>query len=131
MGGKPANCGELFFEPTILGEATLEMKMAHEETFGPVAALYRFKSDSEVIEKANNTDYGLAAYFYSQNHARIWRVAKALEVGMIGINEGMISTEIAPFGGVKYSGMGREGSKYGINDYLELKYLLLGGINFA
>jgi succinate-semialdehyde dehydrogenase/glutarate-semialdehyde dehydrogenase len=105
------------------------MAMAHEETFGPVAGLYRFDSDDEVIRAANDTDFGLAAYFYSSNLARVWKVADALEVGMVGINEGVISTEIAPFGGVKESGAGREGSKYGLTDYMETKYMLMGGLS--
>jgi succinate-semialdehyde dehydrogenase/glutarate-semialdehyde dehydrogenase len=99
-----------------------------EETFGPVAPLVRFKTEQEVIAMANDTIYGLASYFYTRDVARAWRVAEALEYGMVGINEGIISTEVAPFGGVKQSGMGREGSKYGIEDYLEIKYMCLGGI---
>ena len=104
------------------------MRMAEEETFGPVAACYRFSSDDEVIRLANDTRYGLSAYFYSQNLARVWYVAERLEVGMVGINEGIISTEIAPFGGIKESGMGREGSYMGLADFMETKYLLMGGL---
>lgn len=119
----------LFFEPTVLTDTTPEMLIAHEEVFGPVAPVARFRTEKEVIQMANDTPYGLAAYFYSQNMARCWRVAEALECGMVGINEGLISTEVAPFGGIKESGMGREGSKYGMDYYLEIKYLCFGGIN--
>lgn len=129
VGGSKSELGALFYKPTVLSGATLEMAMAHEETFGPVAGLYRFDSDDEVIRAANDTDFGLAAYFYSSNLARVWKVADALEVGMVGINEGVISTEIAPFGGVKESGTGREGSKYGLTDYMETKYMLMGGLS--
>jgi len=102
-----------------------------EETFGPLAPVFKFSSEAEAIEMANDTEFGLAAYFYGQNISRIWRVAEALEYGMVGINEGLISTEVAPFGGVKESGLGREGSKHGIEDYLEIKYLCMGGIKSA
>ena len=102
--------------------------LAQEEIFGPVATLFRFKDEAEAIRIANGTPYGLAAYFYARDIGRVWRVAEALEYGMVGINEGIISTEVAPFGGMKSSGLGREGSKYGIEDYLEIKYLALGGI---
>lgn len=105
------------------------MAVASEETFGPLAPLFRFKTEREAIDMANDTEYGLASYFYSRDLARIWRVAEALEYGMVGINAGIISNEIAPFGGVKSSGIGREGSKYGIEEYLEIKYLCLGGID--
>ena len=125
-GGKKSERGELFFEPTVLTEATVQMKFAQEETFGPLAALIRFESEEQVIKWCNETDVGLAAYFYSRDIGRVWRVAGALEVGMIGINEGLISNEVAPFGGVKESGQGREGSKYGILDYVEMKYLMFG-----
>ena len=104
------------------------MLMAREETFGPVAPLMKFETEEEVIRLANSTEFGLAAYFYSRDLARVWRVAEALETGMVGINEGLISTEVAPFGGVKESGIGREGSKYGLEEYLELKYLCIGGV---
>lgn len=128
-GGKRHARGRRFFEPTILSEATPQMLLAREETFGPVAPLFRFKSESEAIALANDTEYGLAAYFYGRDIARIWRAAEALEYGIIGINTGIISTEVAPFGGVKESGLGREGSKYGIEEYLEIKYLCFGGIS--
>lgn len=128
-GGKRHVLGGTFFEPTVLGDATEHMLMASEETFGPVAALYRFSTEEEAIQIANNTEFGLASYFYSRDIGRIWRVSAALECGMIGINEGIISTEVAPFGGTKESGNGREGSKYGIDDYLEVKYLCMGGLS--
>jgi succinate-semialdehyde dehydrogenase / glutarate-semialdehyde dehydrogenase len=127
-GGKRHSLGGRFFEPTILTGVTPQMLLAREETFGPVAPLFRFSTESEAIALANDTVYGLAAYFYGRDIARIWRVAEALEYGIIGINTGIISTEVAPFGGVKESGIGREGSKYGIEDYLEIKYLCFGGI---
>ncbi|HBF30035.1 NAD-dependent succinate-semialdehyde dehydrogenase [Rhizobium sp.] len=122
-GGKRDVKGGLFFEPTILTGVTAEMKVAREETFGPVAPLFRFDSEEEVIAMANNTEFGLASYFFSKDLSRVFRVAEALEYGMVGINTGLISTEVAPFGGIKHSGQGREGSKYGIEDYLEIKYL--------
>ena len=128
LGGKPADQGGLFFQPTILTGVTSDMKGAVEETFGPVAPLFKFETEEEVIELANNTEFGLASYFYSKDVAKIFRVAEALEYGMVGINTGLISTEVAPFGGIKQSGLGREGSKYGIDDYTELKYMCLGGI---
>lgn len=128
-GGNRHALGGTFFEPTVLGEATTDMLIAQEETFGPVAPVFRFREEIDVIGMANNTDYGLAAYFYTRDVGRIWRMAEALEYGIIGINTGMISTEVAPFGGMKQSGFGREGSKYGIEDYLEIKYLNMGGIN--
>ncbi len=115
----------LFFEPTVLTDVKAGMQMLSEETFGPVAPLIRFQTEDEVIYAANNTPFGLASYFYSSNLGRVWRVAEALEYGMVGINAGIVSTEVAPFGGVKESGMGREGSKYGIDDYLEIKYLCM------
>jgi succinate-semialdehyde dehydrogenase/glutarate-semialdehyde dehydrogenase len=126
-GGKPHELGGLFFEPTILTDMKPDMLIAHAETFGPVAPLFRFNTEEEAIAMANDTEFGLAAYFYSTNIHRVWRVAEALESGMVGINEGIISNEVAPFGGVKESGMGREGSKYGIEEYLEIKYLCMGG----
>lgn len=128
MGGKRHELGGNFFQPTILTNVPVEAAIFREETFGPVAPLFRFKTEQEAIALANDTPFGLAAYFYSRDVGRIFRVAEALEAGIIGINEGIISTAIAPFGGVKSSGLGREGSKYGIDDYLEIKYLALGGI---
>jgi succinate-semialdehyde dehydrogenase/glutarate-semialdehyde dehydrogenase len=128
LGGKRHALGGSFFEPTILTGVTTEMKVAKEETFGPVAPLFRFKDEDEAIAMANDTEFGLAAYFYSRDIGRVWRVAEALEYGIVGINEGIISSEVAPFGGVKESGTGREGSKYGIEDYLEIKYMLMGGL---
>ena len=125
-GGQLAAQGELFFQPTILTDVNESMDIAHQELFGPVTTVFRFEDETDVIERANNTPFGLAAYFYSQNLSRVWRVSEALEYGIVGINEGIISTEVAPFGGVKESGCGREGSKYGIEDYLEIKYLCMG-----
>lgn len=123
LGGKRHELGATFFEPTILVDVDDSMKLSQEETFGPVAGLFRFKEEKEVIAMANATQYGLASYFYTQDANRIWRVSEALEYGMVGINSGLISSEVAPFGGVKESGVGREGSKYGLEEYLELKYL--------
>lgn len=120
--------GGLFFQPTVLAEATPDMIIAREEVFGPVAAIFRFSTEEEAIQMANDTEYGLASYFYSKDVNRCWRVAEALEYGMVGINEGLISTEIAPFGGVKESGFGREGSKYGMDYFMEIKYLCYGGV---
>jgi succinate-semialdehyde dehydrogenase/glutarate-semialdehyde dehydrogenase len=128
LGGKSSSAGELFFEPTILTGVTTDMKVATEETFGPVAPLFKFETEEEVIELANATEFGLASYFYSKDLAKVFRVAEALEYGMVGVNTGLISTEVAPFGGIKQSGLGREGSKYGIDDYTEIKYICLGGI---
>jgi succinate-semialdehyde dehydrogenase/glutarate-semialdehyde dehydrogenase len=128
VGGKRHALGGSFFEPTVLANVTTEMIVTREETFGPVAPLFRFKTEDEAVRMANDTEFGLAAYFYARDIGRVWRVAERLEYGIVGINEGIISTEIAPFGGVKESGIGREGSKYGIEDYLEVKYLCLGGI---
>jgi len=128
-GGKRHALGGTFFEPTILTGVTSDMAVAREETFGPVAPLFRFDTEEEAIALANDTEFGLASYFYAQNIARVWRVAEAIEAGIVGINEGIISTEVAPFGGVKESGLGREGSKYGIEDYLEVKYICFGGIS--
>jgi succinate-semialdehyde dehydrogenase/glutarate-semialdehyde dehydrogenase len=128
LGGKRHELGRTFFEPTILTGATPDMMIFKEETFGPVAPIFTFSTEKEAIALANDTEFGLAAYFYGRDVGRVWRVAEALEYGMVGINEGLISTEIAPFGGVKESGTGREGSKYGIEDYLEIKYLCMGGI---
>ncbi|MGF6597336.1 succinate-semialdehyde dehydrogenase/glutarate-semialdehyde dehydrogenase [Paraburkholderia sp. GAS448] len=127
-GGKRHALGHGFFEPTILADVTPSMKVARDETFGPLAPLFRFSSDEEVIRLANDTEFGLAAYFYSRDIGRVWRVAEALEYGMVGINTGLISNEVAPFGGVKQSGLGREGSHYGIDDYVVIKYMCIGGI---
>lgn len=127
-GGKRHALGGTFFEPTILADVDPGMRLAREEIFGPVAPLFRFHSEEEAIRLANDTEYGLAAYFYARDIGRVWRVAEQLEYGIIGINEGIISTEVAPFGGMKASGSGREGSRYGIDDYLEIKYLCLGGM---
>jgi succinate-semialdehyde dehydrogenase/glutarate-semialdehyde dehydrogenase len=128
VGGRRAPAGGRFFTPTVLADATAEMALAREETFGPVAPLFKFTTEAEAISLANATEYGLAAYFYGRDVGRIWRVAEALEYGIVGINTGLISTEVAPFGGMKESGIGREGSKYGIEEYLEVKYLCMGGI---
>jgi succinate-semialdehyde dehydrogenase/glutarate-semialdehyde dehydrogenase len=127
-GGRRHALGGTFFEPTILTEAHGDMLIAREETFGPVAACFRFKDEAEVLQRANDTPFGLSAYFYSRDIGRVWRMAEGLEAGMVGINEGIISTEVAPFGGIKESGLGREGSRYGLDDYLEVKYLLMGGL---
>jgi succinate-semialdehyde dehydrogenase/glutarate-semialdehyde dehydrogenase len=127
-GGKRHARGGNFFEPTILADVPPSALVFREETFGPVAPLFRFRTEEEAVAMANDSEFGLAAYFYARDIGRIFRVAEALEAGIIGINEGIISTEVAPFGGVKESGLGREGSKYGIEDYLEIKYLALGGI---
>jgi succinate-semialdehyde dehydrogenase/glutarate-semialdehyde dehydrogenase len=128
VGGHRHARGGRFYEPTILADVTASMLVAKEETFGPVAPLFRFKTDAEAIAMANDTEFGLASYFYGRDVARIWRAAEGLEYGMVGINTGLISTEVAPFGGVKESGIGREGSKYGIDEYVEIKYLCFGGI---
>lgn len=127
-GGKAHRLGGLFFEPTVMTEVTSEMKVAREETFGPLAPLFRFKDEEDVVQMANDTEYGLAAYFYSRDLGRVWRVAEALEYGMVAINTGILSNEAAPFGGIKQSGIGREGAKYGLDDYMETKYMLMGGI---
>jgi succinate-semialdehyde dehydrogenase/glutarate-semialdehyde dehydrogenase len=128
-GGNRHHLGGSFFQPTVLSDVTSAMAVAREETFGPLAPLFRFSSDQEAVQMANDTEFGLAAYFYSRDIGRVWRVAEALEYGMVGINTGLISTEVAPFGGVKESGFGREGSKYGLEDFLEIKYLCMGGMN--
>jgi len=128
-GGKRHALGGNFFEPTVLTDMTPDMIIAREETFGPVSPLFRFKTEEEAIAMSNDTEFGLAAYFYTRDSARTWRVSQALEYGIVGVNEGIISTEVAPFGGVKESGLGREGSKYGIEDYLEIKYICMGGLN--
>jgi len=127
-GGQRHALGGTFFEPTILTDVTPAMKVAREETFGPVAPLFRFHDEAEAIGMANATEFGLAAYFYSRDIGRCWRVAEALEYGMVGVNEGIISTELAPFGGIKESGLGREGSKYGLDEFVEVKYLCMGGL---
>jgi len=127
-GGKRHALGHSFFQPTVIADVTSEMLVAREETFGPLAPLFRFTRDEEAVALANDTEFGLAAYFYSRDIGRIWRVAEGLESGMVGVNTGLISTEVAPFGGVKQSGLGREGSSYGIADYLVIKYICMGGI---
>ena len=127
-GGSRHQLGGTFFQPTVLTQVTPAMKVAREETFGPLAPLFRFRSEEEAVELANRTEFGLAAYFYARDLGRVWRVAEALESGIVGVNTGIISTEVAPFGGVKESGIGREGSKYGIEEFLEIKYVCLGGI---
>ena len=127
-GGSRHDLGGTFFQPTVLAEVNTDMKVTKEETFGPVAPLYRFETEEQALQMANDTEFGLAAYFYSRDIGRVWRVMEGLEYGIVGVNEGIISTEVAPFGGMKESGTGREGSKYGIEDYLEIKYGLIGGI---
>lgn len=128
-GGARHALGGRFFQPTVLTGVTGEMKIAHEETFGPVAPLFRFSDEAEAVEMANDTPYGLAAYFFSRDIGRCWRVAEALEYGMVGINEGILSTEVAPFGGVKESGIGREGARQGLEEFMETKYMLMGAID--
>lgn len=128
-GGKRHAKGGSFFEPTVIADATREMTVFREETFGPMAPLIRFETDDEVLEMANDSEFGLASYFYSRDVSRIWKLAEGLESGIVGVNTGIISTEVAPFGGVKQSGVGREGSKYGVEDYLEVKYVCLGGVD--
>ena len=127
-GGKRHALGHTFFQPTLIADATQDMLVAKEETFGPLAPVIRFETDADAIRFANDTEFGLAAYFYARDLKRVWRMAEAIEAGIVGINTGIISTAVAPFGGVKHSGLGREGSKYGIDDYLEIKYLCLGGL---
>ena len=128
VGGKPHALGGTYFQPTVLGDVAADMTVAADETFGPVAPLIRFSSEAEAIRMANDTPYGLAAYFFARDVGRIFRVSEALEYGMVGVNTGLISTEVAPFGGVKQSGIGREGSRYGIDEYLEMKYICLAGL---
>jgi succinate-semialdehyde dehydrogenase / glutarate-semialdehyde dehydrogenase len=128
LGGKSHALGGTFYEATVIADVTRDMAVAREETFGPLAPLFRFKDEADVIAQANDTEFGLASYFYANNLARVWRVAEALEYGMVGVNTGLISTAEAPFGGVKLSGLGREGSKYGIEEFTEIKYVCLGGI---
>ncbi len=127
-GGARSDLGAAFVEPTVITEVTPQMRVFREEIFGPVAPLVRFDSEEEGIRLANDTEFGLAAYFYARDVGRIWRVSEGLEYGIVGINEGIISNEMAPFGGMKESGNGREGSKYGCDEYLEIKYLCMGGI---
>jgi succinate-semialdehyde dehydrogenase / glutarate-semialdehyde dehydrogenase len=127
-GGKRHAKGGTFYEPTVLAGVTNEMKVAREETFGPVAPLFKFETEEEVIRLANATEFGLASYFYSRDIGRCWRVAEALETGLVGVNAGVIANEAVPFGGVKQSGLGREGSKYGIDDFVETKFICMGGI---
>jgi len=129
VGGKRHALGSTFFEPTLLANVNTDMKVTYEETFGPVAPLFSFETEEQAIQMANDTEFGLAAYFYTRDMGKAWRVAEALEYGMVGVNAGLISTEVAPFGGVKESGLGREGSKYGIDEYLETKYICMGGIS--
>lgn len=128
LGGKRHQLGGSFFEPTIICDVTSEMLVSKEETFGPLAPVFRFETEAEAIKMANDTEFGLASYFYTRDIGRVWRVSEGLEYGMVGINTGLVSTEVAPFGGVKESGIGREGSKYGIEEFLEIKYLCMGGI---
>jgi succinate-semialdehyde dehydrogenase/glutarate-semialdehyde dehydrogenase len=128
-GGAPHALGLTFYKPTVLAEVTPDMQLAQEETFGPIAPLFRFHDESQAIALANGTPSGLAAYFYTRDLARAWRVAEALEYGMIGVNVGIISSELAPFGGVKESGQGREGSHHGIDEFVELKYVMMGGLD--
>jgi succinate-semialdehyde dehydrogenase/glutarate-semialdehyde dehydrogenase len=127
-GGKAHARGGRFYEPTVLANVSADMLCLKEETFGPVAPVVKFEDEADVIRLANNTEFGLAAYFYSRDVGRVFRVAEALEYGIVGVNQGIISNEVAPFGGVKQSGLGREGSVYGMDDFLEMKYVLLGGI---
>jgi succinate-semialdehyde dehydrogenase/glutarate-semialdehyde dehydrogenase len=129
LGGNRHKLGSTFFEPTIVVDVTPDMACANEETFGPLAPIFRFETEEDAIHMANDTEFGLAAYFYSRDIGRVWRVSEALETGIVGVNEGIISTEVAPFGGIKQSGVGREGSKYGIDDYVEVKYICMGGID--
>jgi succinate-semialdehyde dehydrogenase/glutarate-semialdehyde dehydrogenase len=129
LGGGPHALGGCFYQPTVLTEVSSDMAVFRNEIFGPVAPVIRFSSEEEVITMANDTEFGLASYFYTRDIGRVWRVAEALEYGIVGINEGIISNEMAPFGGVKESGSGREGSKYGIDDYVEIKYMLMGGLD--
>ena len=129
MGGDRHALGGTFFQPTVLSGLTADMKVSREETFGPLAPVYRFADEAQALAMANDTEFGLAAYFYARDVGRIWRVADGLEYGIVGINTGLISTEVAPFGGMKESGIGREGSKYGIEEFLEVKYLCLAGLD--
>jgi succinate-semialdehyde dehydrogenase/glutarate-semialdehyde dehydrogenase len=128
-GGQRHSAGELFYQPTIIADVTADMDVATQETFGPLAAVFKFETEQQALEMANATEFGLAAYCYTKDLGRAWRMSEQLEYGMVGINKGLISNEVAPFGGIKQSGLGREGSKYGIEDYLEIKYTLFGGLN--
>ena len=128
-GGNRSDLGECFIEPTVLTDVNDDMKVFREEIFGPIAPLFKFKTEEEAISMANDTEFGLACYFYSRDIGRVWRVGEGLEYGIVGINEGIISNEMAPFGGVKESGQGREGSKYGLDDYVEIKYMCVGGLD--
>ena len=127
-GGEPHALGGTFFQPTVVADVTDAMRVAREETFGPLAPVFRFESDDEAIAMANATEFGLAAYFYARDYRRIWHVMEGLEYGMVAVNEGILSTELAPFGGVKESGLGREGSRHGLEDFTELKYVCVGGL---
>ena len=130
VGGRKHKAGELFYEPTVIENCNTTMDLSREEIFGPVSAIYRFATEQEALQLANDTEYGLASYFFTENISRAWRVAAALECGIIGINEGIVSTAEAPFGGMKESGIGREGSRYGIEEYVEVKYICFGGEAF-
>jgi succinate-semialdehyde dehydrogenase/glutarate-semialdehyde dehydrogenase len=127
-GGKRHALGGTFFEPTVLANVAPDALVANEETFGPLAPVFRFKDEAEVIKLANNSPFGLASYFYARDMGRVWRVAEALESGMVGVNTGLITTEVAPFGGVKESGLGREGSRHGMEEYVEIKYVMMAGV---
>ena len=127
-GGKAHTLGGTFFEPTVIADVTDEMRVAREETFGPLAPVFRFETDEDAIAMANATEFGLAAYFYARDYGRIWHVMEGLEYGMVAVNEGILSTELAPFGGVKESGLGREGSHHGLDEFTELKYVCVGGL---
>lgn len=127
-GGAPHDLGGSFFQPTVIADVTAEMRVADEETFGPLAPVFCFEQDEEAIAMANATEFGLAAYFYARDYRRIWHVMEQLEYGMVAVNEGLLSTELAPFGGVKESGLGREGSRHGLDDFTELKYVCVGGL---
>jgi succinate-semialdehyde dehydrogenase / glutarate-semialdehyde dehydrogenase len=129
IGGRRHALGGTFYEPTVLTNVNPDMLIFREETFGPVAPLIPFRDDAEVVELANRSEFGLASYFYSRDIGRVWRVAEALEYGMVGVNTGLITTEVAPFGGMKQSGLGREGSKYGIEEFVEVKYVCFGGVD--
>jgi len=129
VGGRRHSLGGTYFEPTVLTGVSSEMRVVNEEIFGPVAPLLRFETEADAVRIANSSEFGLAAYFFSRDLARVWRVADAIEAGMVGVNTGLISTAVAPFGGVKQSGMGREGSKYGLEEYLDTKYVCLGGLS--
>jgi succinate-semialdehyde dehydrogenase/glutarate-semialdehyde dehydrogenase len=129
VGGTRHALGGNFFQPTVLADVNSDMIVSREETFGPVAPLYRFHTEDEAIAMANDTEFGLASYFYSRDIGRIWRVSEGLEYGIVGANAGLISTEVAPFGGIKESGIGREGSKYGIDEFVEVKYVLMAGLD--